>query len=157
MQPVAGLKKGVNYLSSGSISIPQSSSGINQASCLQRFRPFSDQASRRHLRKETAWSELGCVSWLRRWVEVAEVGRGVASVIGNLLTFGRALHTRSAIVSSMSMWACKAQESFGWSLVVREQEREFQSHSAYLQEDARASLKEVAVRHGDRRSARGMQ
>ena len=56
-------------------------------------------------RKQAIWAELG-----RALAEVAEVTRGAASVIGNLLAFGRALRTQSAIVSGKSRWACKAPD-----------------------------------------------
>jgi len=53
----------------------------------------------------------------RALVEVSEVSRGAASIIGNLLALARALRMRSAVVSSMSRWASKALDAIGWSFV----------------------------------------
>jgi hypothetical protein len=53
----------------------------------------------------------------RALVGVSVVSRGAVNVIGNLLALAWALHLRSAVVSSMSRWACKALDAIGWSFV----------------------------------------
>ena len=47
-----------------------------------------------------------------RCADVVGASRGAVRVIGNLLVSGRALRARSAIVSGMSRWACRALHSF---------------------------------------------
>ena len=85
--------------------------------------------------------------------------RGAASVIGNLLAFGRALRTRSAIVSGKSRWVCKAPDSLLF-VVCRACAAWGSLYAASSRSCSRESLKEVlgvlVVRGGDRRSAIGM-
>ena len=105
-------------------------------------------------RKQAIWAELG-----RALAEVAEVTRGAASVIGNLLAFGRALRTQSAIVSGKSRWVCKAPDSLLF-VVCRACAAWGSLYAASSRSCSRESFKEVlvvlVVRGGDRRSAIGM-
>jgi len=96
-----------------------------------------------------------------RCADVVGASRGAVRVIGNLLVSGRALRARSAIVSGMSRWACRALHSFVCrDLVVS---MGVPIATLPLQEDARASLKEVFVveavrvwrRKGSRRGCNG--
>jgi hypothetical protein len=68
---------------------------------------FFTRATRRREEMRPSDRELG-----RPRTGVAELNRGASVVIGNLLDSGRALRARSAIVSGMSRWACRALHSF---------------------------------------------
>ena len=83
--------------------------------------------------------------------------RGAASVIGNLLAFGRALCTRSAIVSGKSRWACKVPDS-SLFVICRACAAWGSLHAASSRSCSRESLKEVlvvlVVREVDRQNLR---
>ena len=68
---------------------------------------FFTRATRRWKAMRPSGRELG-----RPRAGGAELNRGASIVIGNLLGSGRALRARSAIVSGMSRWACRALHSF---------------------------------------------